>query len=131
MTVLQRKDVVTALHAQAKETAWMECDTMVSTNLQLRSSPASIGLIPGIIAKGVKVMLFAGDEDLICNYKGIERTIASLEWAEARGLGVSFIKPADNECISRKEFLSSHRKRRRRIGMSTRHMQELGRPQGV
>lgn len=69
----------------------MECDTMVSTNLQLRTSPASIGLIPGILAKGVKVMLFAGDEDLICNYKGIERTIASLEWADAQGLGVSLL----------------------------------------
>ena len=78
-----------ALHAGRKETAWVECNNQVSTSLELRKSPASIGLIPVIIEKGVKVMLFAGDEDLICNYKGIERTIARLDWGGKQGLGVS------------------------------------------
>jgi len=81
--------VIQALHASKKETAWVECNNQVSTSLELRKSPASIGLIPGIIDKGVKVMLFAGDEDLICNYKGIERTIARLDWGGEQGLGVS------------------------------------------
>jgi carboxypeptidase D len=76
------------LHAGDKETAWVECNNQVSTNLALRDSPAAVGLLPGIIDKGVKVMLFAGDEDLICNYKGIERTIERLEWAGAQGLEV-------------------------------------------
>ena len=119
------------MHAQAKETAWMECDTMVSTNLQLRTSPAAIGLIPGILAKGVKVMLFAGDEDLICNYKGIERTIASLEWANERGLGVSLIEDTLKKAYLISPFLLRLSRMSRRSGTSTRLMQEHGRHRGV
>lgn len=34
-------------------------------------------------------MLFAGDEDLICNYKGIERLIGDLTWNGEQGMTVS------------------------------------------
>jgi carboxypeptidase D len=80
---------VLALHASEKETAWVECDNIVSSQLYLQSSPASVHLIPGILEKGVKVMMFAGDEDLICNYKGIERLIDELVWNGEQGMMVS------------------------------------------
>jgi carboxypeptidase D len=32
-------------------------------------------------------MMFAGEEDLICNYKGIERSIANLNWGGQVGFG--------------------------------------------
>jgi carboxypeptidase D len=83
---------VTALHASHKETAWVECDNIVSSQLYLRNSPAAIHLIPGILERGVKVMMFAGDEDLICNYKGIERMIDGMEWNGGRGLTVSWMR---------------------------------------
>lgn len=67
----------------------MECDNIVSSQLYLRNSPAAIHLLPGILERGVRVMMFAGDEDLICNYKGIERMIDSMEWGGGRGLAVS------------------------------------------
>jgi carboxypeptidase D len=35
-------------------------------------------------------MMFAGDEDLICNYKGIERLIGRLQWSGGQGLAVSY-----------------------------------------
>lgn len=34
-------------------------------------------------------MMFAGDEDLICNYKGIERLIGELVWHGKQGMAVS------------------------------------------
>ena len=81
--------MITALHANEKETAWVECDNIVSSQLYLQSSPASVHLLPGILERGVQVMLFAGDEDLICNYKGIERLIGDLTWNGAQGMTVS------------------------------------------
>ncbi|WWD20051.1 hypothetical protein CI109_104524 [Kwoniella shandongensis] len=84
---LRRDDVVAALHATAKETAWVECDNKVSSELHLKHSPASVGLIPGILEAGVPVLMFAGAEDLICNYKGIERIIEHLSWGGETGLG--------------------------------------------
>ena len=84
---LRRSDVVTALHANKKETAWVECDGRVGSELHMRNSPAAVALIPHILDSGIKVMMFAGEEDLICNYKGIERSIANLQWGGATGFG--------------------------------------------
>lgn len=89
---IQRPDVVTALHASHKETAWVECDNIVSSQLYLRNSPAAIHLLPGILESSVRVLMFAGDEDLICNYKGIERMIDRMEWSGGQGLSVSLTK---------------------------------------
>jgi len=82
---LRRPDVVTALHANKKETAWVECDGKVSAELHMKNSPAAVALLPHILDSGVKIMMFAGEEDLICNYKGIERSIANLNWGGATG----------------------------------------------
>ncbi|KAL7424907.1 Cell death protease [Cryptotrichosporon argae] len=84
---LRRKDVVSALHATMHETAWVECDGRVASELHLRTSPAAVHLIPGIVEAGVEVMMFAGAEDLICNYKGIERMLEHMEWAGEVGMG--------------------------------------------
>lgn len=35
------------------------------------------------------MMLFAGDQDLICNYVGIESMVQSMTWNGEKGLGVS------------------------------------------
>ena len=37
----------------------------------------------------IPVMLFAGDQDFICNYMGIETMIQGMEWNGETGLGVS------------------------------------------
>ncbi|OCF61700.1 pheromone-processing carboxypeptidase KEX1 [Kwoniella mangroviensis CBS 10435] len=86
-TFLRRDDVISALHAKEKETAWVECDNKVSAELHLRNSPASVALLPGILEKGVPILMFAGTEDLICNYKGIERIVDNLIWEGQQGMG--------------------------------------------
>ncbi len=83
--------MISALHATAKETAWVECDNKVSAELRLHSSPAAVAWLPGILEAGVQVLLFAGAEDLICNYKGIERVIDTLEWGGIQGMSVSLL----------------------------------------
>ncbi|WVW86604.1 hypothetical protein I302_108655 [Kwoniella bestiolae CBS 10118] len=91
-TFLRRDDVISALHAKDKETAWVECDNKVSSELHLRNSPASVALLPGILEKGVPILMFAGTEDLICNYKGIERTVENLIWEGQQGMGNATIQ---------------------------------------
>ena len=51
-------------------------------------SNASIELFPELLQK-MKILLFAGDQDLICNHLGIEMLIDALEWNGQFGLGVS------------------------------------------
>ncbi|KDQ08864.1 hypothetical protein BOTBODRAFT_179499 [Botryobasidium botryosum FD-172 SS1] len=87
-TYLRRPEVVGALHATAHAEAWVECQNRVSHALTNHKSPASVTLLPSILEK-IPIMLFHGDQDLICNYVGAERLIESLEWNGFKGLGAA------------------------------------------
>jgi carboxypeptidase C (cathepsin A) len=52
-----------------------------------RLSDSSIIVLPKVLAR-IPVLLFAGDQDLICNYVGLEAMIQAMEWNGAKGLGV-------------------------------------------
>jgi len=45
-----------------------------------------VALMPKILEK-LPILLFAGDQDLICNYVGIEALISALKWNGGTGLG--------------------------------------------
>ncbi|KAG2143613.1 alpha beta-hydrolase [Suillus clintonianus] len=83
---LARRDVIRALHAEAKSENWVECLGRVSTEMNDYLSPSSVTLLPAVLEK-IPVLLFAGDQDFICNYMGIETMIKSLTWNGAKGLG--------------------------------------------
>jgi len=83
---LRRPDVVNALHAQAKSEAWVECEGRVQRQLKGKIAPSSVTVLPRVVEK-IPVLLFAGDQDLICNYVGQESLIQSLTWNGATGLG--------------------------------------------
>lgn len=88
---LARDDVRKAFHVSQEKhpEAWIECNHRVGSALHNSDNhdPSSVTLIPGLIDKGLQVMLFAGDQDLICNYIGIERTIENLSWGGTKGWG--------------------------------------------
>ncbi|KAF0469548.1 alpha/beta-hydrolase [Gigaspora margarita] len=81
---LQRADVIQAIHAESKNTAWVECSPSVSRGFDHDMSPPSITLLPSILEK-INVLLFSGDQDLICNKEGTEAFIKELEWNGAKG----------------------------------------------
>lgn len=76
-----------ALHAQAKSEAWVECLGRIHGELELKDTPSSVTVLPGVLEK-IPVLLFAGDQDLICNYVGQESLIQALTWNGGTGLGV-------------------------------------------
>jgi len=47
---------------------------------------SSVTILPRVLAK-IPVLLFAGDQDLLCNYLGIENIIKDLKWNGETGLG--------------------------------------------
>lgn len=89
----QRRDVIRALHADAKPESWVECSGRVSAEMHEYLSPSAITLLPSVLEK-IPVLLFAGDQDYICNYMGIENMIKSMTWNGEKGLGVgAFSRP--------------------------------------
>ncbi|KAG9069307.1 Cell death protease [Linnemannia hyalina] len=81
---LNRPDVKAALHATAGDTYWSECNTRVGSALRQDDSTPSIALLPGILEK-TRIMLFSGQQDLICNHIGTEYLISNMTWQGSRG----------------------------------------------
>ncbi|CAG8677460.1 31448_t:CDS:10 [Gigaspora margarita] len=83
-TYLRRSDVIGAIHASAQQIGWIECNNGVGRGFDNDPSPPSVQLLPSIL-KQINVLLYAGDQDLICNRKGLEDMIKELEWNGAKG----------------------------------------------
>lgn len=86
----QRPDVVRAIHATDASTQWEECRSKIHRNFAAKHSNASVTLLPRILER-IPVLIFAGDQDLICNYVGLESMMQSMTWNGETGLGVCAI----------------------------------------
>ncbi|KAG5220932.1 Cell death protease [Salix suchowensis] len=85
---LPRPEVVKALHAEAHSEAWVECRGAIHSAFNRRENNSSITILPSVIER-IPVLIFAGDQDLICNHVGLEAMIQAMTWNGAKGLGVS------------------------------------------
>ncbi|KAK1760617.1 pheromone-processing carboxypeptidase KEX1 [Echria macrotheca] len=82
---LRRKDVVDALHVNsAKSTGWHECDGNVGSQFRASNSRPSIEFLPDILSE-IPIVLFSGDQDLICNHLGTEALISNMAWNGGKG----------------------------------------------
>lgn len=78
---LRRPEVLTALNiGKEEQVIWKECSGPVGQAFKAKNSVPSNTLIPGIIASGVEVLMFNGDQDLICNHVGNSKLIQALSW---------------------------------------------------
>jgi carboxypeptidase D len=85
---LHRQDVLDALHISSeKTTRWTECNSQVRHNFQALHSKPSITLLPDLLQE-IRVVLFSGSEDLICNHLGTEEMIGNMEWNGGKGFEV-------------------------------------------
>jgi len=87
---LRRSDVIDALHVSSTPHTWTECTSRVSSALSGDSSLPSYNLFPELL-KHIKITLFAGDKDLICNHVGIELMIDNLTWNGIKGYKNDYI----------------------------------------
>ena len=86
---LRQPSVVDALHVKhEKMTGWRECNNQVGRQFKGRHSKPSVELLPEIL-KEVPVLLFSGDQDLICNHIGTEELIHNMEWNGGKGFELS------------------------------------------
>lgn len=87
---LQRQDVVEALNINpGKKTGWTECTGAVSMSFKAEHSVPAIKLLPQLLNSGLRVLLFSGDRDLICNHRGTEALIHNMKWLGGTGFETS------------------------------------------
>ncbi|KAF2857525.1 serine carboxypeptidase [Piedraia hortae CBS 480.64] len=86
---LRRQDVLDALHVNKdKHGGWTECNGQVGQQFTARNSQPSSKLFPNLLER-VRILLFSGDKDLICNHIGTENFIAGMTWNGAKGMELS------------------------------------------
>ena len=81
-TYLARPDVVAALGANPKH-KWSDCNRAVAMEFELAGDWMHDyeQMIPDQLAAGIKVLIYAGDQDYICNWLGNRAWTRALEWA--------------------------------------------------
>jgi carboxypeptidase D len=83
---LRRQDVRQALNINPAKTAgWTECNSAVSQTFLATHSIPGVKLLPALLESDVNVLLFSGDQDLICNHLGTETLIHNMKWKGATG----------------------------------------------
>jgi len=72
---------------------WQECNMRVDAHFRGDSMrDFSQKLVP-LLEDDVRVMIYAGDQDLICNWLGNKRWLDALQWAGAQGWAAAEAKP--------------------------------------
>jgi carboxypeptidase D len=87
---LRRNDVLAALHVNRREkfTGWVECNNQVGGAFTARNSLPSVHLLPELL-EHMRILLFHGDKDMICNHIGGENVVNNLKWNGAVGMEIS------------------------------------------
>ncbi|CAB4387289.1 unnamed protein product [Rhizophagus irregularis] len=81
---LRRADVIGAIHAENQQLGWVECNHGVGRGFDNDNSPPSVTLLPALL-KQINVLLYSGDQDLICNTNGTNDMLENLEWNGHKG----------------------------------------------
>lgn len=89
----KKEGVQEALHIQDTEDDydsndkiidWTECSNRVGSFIKKNNEDTvpSIRILPNLLEQGLKLYLFNGDKDIICNHLGIEKYVKKLVWNE-------------------------------------------------
>ncbi|KAG0146208.1 hypothetical protein CROQUDRAFT_657695 [Cronartium quercuum f. sp. fusiforme G11] len=97
---LDQPETAHAFHAEAKSGKWEQCNDTIAKSMWSPNSRPSYTLLPKLLTK-MKVLLYAGDQDFMCNALGIERSIEALEWSGQKGFG----KDKEGKPINSSEYI--------------------------
>lgn len=93
---LRQEDVLKSLNVNPK-IIWTECNFGVNGAFKAKNSTPSVDLIPKVIEQGVQVLIFNGDQDLICNHEGSTRLINALSWGGEQSSSSGFLQGEDEK----------------------------------
>jgi cathepsin A (carboxypeptidase C) len=81
-TYLGRPDVQAAIGVDPKHKSWSDCNKLVTIGFELAGDwmKSYQQMIPDQLNAGIKVLIYAGDQDFICNWLGNQAWAQRLPW---------------------------------------------------
>ncbi|TDH73407.1 hypothetical protein CCR75_003792 [Bremia lactucae] len=68
-----------------KSKPWRECDAAIGEGFALKSFHSSANEVKLLLDAGVRVLIYAGDADLMCNWVGNQAWVMALDWSGKSG----------------------------------------------
>ena len=81
---LNRRETKSALHVP-EEVRFSECSDQAYSALEEDQMIPVSGLLGALLDRGLRVLIYTGQDDLICNILGTERYVEDLEWRGRSG----------------------------------------------
>lgn len=93
-TYLNSPEVLTAMGVDTtRSKAWRECDPGVSAGLAMDQMISFADDVKLALEAGVRVLAYAGDADLMCNWVGNQAWVMNLEWSGKRSFNEASNRP--------------------------------------
>lgn len=67
-----------------KKINWIECNPQTKQKFTQKKSYSSFNLLPNLLKKLI-IVIHVGDDDMVCNYIGLEKTLDFLTWNGQKG----------------------------------------------
>ena len=82
---MNRKDVRVAIHASDSPQIFVECADPPYNSLSHQDGKGVTAELAAILDLGIRVLIYSGQYDIICNHLGIEKSINLLFWSGRKG----------------------------------------------
>jgi carboxypeptidase C (cathepsin A) len=81
---LNRRDVLTAIHAEKTPNKYVECADPPYYALVHQDGKAATAELTVVLNADVRVLVYAGQYDIICNHLGVEKMLSELQWKSTK-----------------------------------------------
>lgn len=84
-TYLNRPDVRSAIHAETTPHKYVECADPPFNALSHQDGKGVVAELTAILNSGLRVFIYIGQYDIICQHLGVEKMLSSLSWQGSDG----------------------------------------------
>jgi carboxypeptidase D len=94
---LSQLDVREALHVRSRVRFWMHANIDLMSQLLYNGDRPSYPLLSKLLNQRMRITLYHGDRDMLCNYVGIENALHAMQWRGRQGFQSGPVERAEQD----------------------------------
>lgn len=125
---LNRAEVRKALHVQPNMQKFLECTDPPYLALAAQDGLGVVRELEDILDKGIRVLMFSGQHDIICNHLGTEKALSLLKWSGSTKWGTARNVAWSTDGVNPAGFIKSHKNLQFLVVLDSGHMVPMSKP---